>query len=418
MTAFVKSTGKVKHNSATTLTLPFGSAPAATGNTIIVRVGVNDTGLTNSSFTDNQGGTYVIDKTDNNAGGVAGYIARRTDALSTGSTVTVTVTSASSVFWTGEASEYSGVSTNNVQTASSGSGTSSPFTATLGSVLNSGELAVSLAVADDNTATQGISDPPTGGTATWTTRVAEQDTSTSTAIVGADLISAGGSADAATWATNTTTGRVGIIVGYKASASAPTITDVNTTEIVKAGDTGINFTGTNLGANTGARTIDIVQGAVAVAQTQTAGDSTTGTVNIVTEPGGAAIKFGSASFRATVSGQSGSIALTVNPATGELYTDLGTPNTTAANRITAVGDLVSGDQLHARSPGGGAAPAGLTLNNDATFYFTSGNTPVAFEVRAWDQSDATWGAFALQLPDTVNLGLVEGVTRQVASGWV
>ncbi|MGH8259864.1 MAG: hypothetical protein ACREUG_09255, partial [Steroidobacteraceae bacterium] len=71
-------------------------------------------------------------------------------------------------------------------------------------------------------------------------------------------------------------------------------------------------------------------------------------------------------------------------------------------------DIVSGDQLEARGVGGGSAPTGLTLNNDATFTFASGDTPAAFDVRVWDSSDATWGAWATQsISSGVNASLTE-----------
>src|SRR5690606_8420555 len=58
--------------------------------------------------------------------------------------------------------------------------------------------------------------------------------------------------------------------------------------------------------------------------------------------------------------------------------------------------IESGDQLHARGVGGGAAPAGLRLNADGTFWFEDGAEPAAFDVRVWDVNDATWGAWATQ----------------------
>lgn len=217
MSGFVKSTGLVSTNSASSTAYVFGSAPASAANTVIVKVSTTAT-LTGSSFSDNQSGTYVIDHSGSDGGSNIVYVARRTNALSTGSTITVTVSAGAGSFFSGCADEYSSVSTGTILTGSSGPGTSSPFTAALGSTLNSGDLAISVAEADDNTATQGISDPPTGGTATWVTRAAQQATNTSASIVAADLISAGGTESAIT-SCNTTTGRIGIIVGYK-SASA------------------------------------------------------------------------------------------------------------------------------------------------------------------------------------------------------
>lgn len=216
--AFVKSTGLVSTNGANSTSYVFGGAPASTTNTLIGQVSTTQS-LTAANFSDNQSGTYVIDKQANDGGVITVYNFRRTNALSTGSTVTVTIGGGSGDFYSGQVSEYSGVSTGNIISADSGAGTTSPFTATLGSTVNAGDLVVTAATADDNTANQGISNPPTGGTVTWTTRAAQQATNTSASIVAADLISAGGT-EAATTSCNTTTGRVSLIVGYKSAGGA------------------------------------------------------------------------------------------------------------------------------------------------------------------------------------------------------
>lgn len=195
-------------------------------------------------------------------------------------------------------------------------------------------------------------------------------------------------------------GFAGYVVRIPAASGGggPTLTDLDSDEVVTDGQTGATITGTNLGATTGDRTITLEQGAVAVTQTQTAGDATSGAFTVVMEPGGAALKFGSVTAKVTITagGATATIAGTVNPASGHTYIDVGTPNSTAGNRITASADIASGDQLHARGAGGGSIPTGLTLDTDATFYFTSGNTPASFDVRVWDSSDQTWGSWAEQ----------------------
>lgn len=181
--------------------------------------------------------------------------------------------------------------------------------------------------------------------------------------------------------------------------SDPTITDVDTDEIVLDGQTGVAVTGTDLGTTNADRTFTLRQGSTSVPQTETGtGTATAATLTIGIEQSGADIKFGAATLRATRTSDSafGELAITVNPPTGQIYVDVGTPDTTAANRITAVADIASGDQLQARGEGGGAAPAGLNLEDDGTFWFEDGETPTAFDVRVWDASDATWGAWATQ----------------------
>lgn len=186
---------------------------------------------------------------------------------------------------------------------------------------------------------------------------------------------------------------------YTVGDPAPTLTDVDTDETILDGQTGVAATFTAGGTTNGDRSFTLRQGSVSCTQTETGtGTSTSATLTIAVDQSGADIKFGSATMRITRGSDSlyGELAVTVNPPTGQLYVNVGTPNTTSADRITAVADIASGDQIQARGVGGGAAPTGLTLNTDATFYFTSGNPPADFDVRVWDAGDSTWGAWATQ----------------------
>lgn len=194
------------------------------------------------------------------------------------------------------------------------------------------------------------------------------------------------------------------LIGFAIPAGAvgeddPTITDVDTDEVVLDGQTSVAVTGTDMGADETERTFTLRQGSTSVPQTETgSGTDTAATLTIGIEQSGADIKFGSATLRVTRTDDDayGEIAITVNPPTGQLYVDIGTPDSEADNRITAVDDIASGDQIQARGEGGGAVPAGLNLESDGTFWFADGETPTAFDVRVWDASDATWGAWATQ----------------------
>jgi hypothetical protein len=193
---------------------------------------------------------------------------------------------------------------------------------------------------------------------------------------------------------------------YDAGVASPTITDVDTDEIVLDGQTSVAVTGTAMGTTNADRAFTLRQASTSVPQTETGtGTATAATLTIVTEQSGADIKFGAATLRATRTSDSafGELAITVNPPSGQLYVDVGTPNATAANRITAVADIASGDQIQYRGVGGGSAPTGLTINTDATWQFSSGNTPASFDVRVWDASDATWGAWATQSVGAISL---------------
>lgn len=206
--------------------------------------------------------------------------------------------------------------------------------------------------------------------------------------------------------TNSSRASSGIIT-LKASAPPPTITDVNTTEVVLDASTGNAVTGTLMGTTNADRAFTLRQTAATVTQTETGtGTATAATLTIAVDQVGADIKFGAATLRVTRTSDSafGEIAVTVNPPTGQIYVDVGVPDTTAGNRITAVGDIANGDQLQGRGMGGGAAPTGLTIDPDGTYWFSVGNTPTAFDVRVWDNSDSTWGAWATQ-----NLNLTPSV---------
>jgi len=180
--------------------------------------------------------------------------------------------------------------------------------------------------------------------------------------------------------------------------SAPTLTSVNAGSALFEGATAVAYVGTHLGPTTGDQTLTVIQGAVSVTQTQDTASSTGGTFDVVVEPVGSQLKFGSGTFKVTITarGASASLPVTIDPLAGHLFVDVGTPDTTSSERITAIPDIASGDQIEARGAGGGATPTGLTINSDATFSFASGDPPTAFDVRIWDSSDATWGAWATQ----------------------
>ena len=69
---------------------------------------------------------------------------------------------------------------------------------------------------------------------------------------------------------------------------------------------------------------------------------------------------------------------------------------TAANRITAAGDLAVGNILRPFAVGGGTAPAGLVTEPDARFYYQAGYTPQPFEVDASDDGGSTYGSRGIQ----------------------
>lgn len=202
------------------------------------------------------------------------------------------------------------------------------------------------------------------------------------------------------------------IVALTAAAPAPTVTSVNGGTTLTEGSTSIPVVGTSFASGL---TSAIVQGSVTLAQTITYDSATAATFDLTMEPGtGTQLSFGDATFEVTVGGQTGSLDITLAPPDGNLYVTLTSINTDSTSDITASPALAIGDQIEASGniTGTSAAPAGLVINADSTFDFTTGNTPTNFYARAWDSSTQTWGSWALQ---TVTSG---GVTITIPSGLI
>lgn len=107
----------------------------------------------------------------------------------------------------------------------------------------------------------------------------------------------------------------------------PDLTSVNGGTSFASNATGITFTGTNLGATTGDRTVSLVQGATVVTQTQTAGDATSGAFDVVGFGLGGLLRYGVATvLRVDDGAQTDEIAVTINPPAGYAYVDIGSIN--------------------------------------------------------------------------------------------
>lgn len=118
-----------------------------------------------------------------------------------------------------------------------------------------------------------------------------------------------------------------------------------------------------------------------------------------------------------LTGQSGTSGQGYIGSNGYPITIVGTPNPTSADRITAVADIVSGDFIQASGGGSAGAspiPVGLVIATDATWYFTVGNTPAAFDVRVLD-STGTWGAWATQSVGVTAALAGQGTTASAGS---
>ena len=80
----------------------------------------------------------------------------------------------------------------------------------------------------------------------------------------------------------------------------------------------------------------------------------------------------------------------IQPASGKAYVNLSGTLATEGDRITAIPDLASGDQLEISNVVGGTI-SDVTVNADASFSVLAGVT--AFDVRV---NDGTWSSVATQ----------------------
>lgn len=179
-----------------------------------------------------------------------------------------------------------------------------------------------------------------------------------------------------------------------AAVPPPAITDVDTDEIITATQTEVAIVGTDLGANTSARTLKLVQGSTQVTQSQVSGNATSGTFDVVFDSGaGPHLKYGAATLRATVGAQTGDISVTITAPSGKGYVNVGTPNADTSVRLTTSADAASGDQVEISNVIGGAV-SDVVVNTDLTW--DADDAVSAFTFRLWSAADSVWGDPAVQ----------------------
>lgn len=168
-------------------------------------------------------------------------------------------------------------------------------------------------------------------------------------------------------------------------ASGPTITSVSTGTPREGAS--LTITGTAFGASQGGGGVTIN----GVAQTVTSWSDTSVAVTVVlgTNKFGAAYNVILTDSSAVPSNTYAGITGLLPANSGLSSVDIGTPNTTAAYRLTASADLASGDQLEYDNKGGEVAVA-----TDGTF--TAGPGVSSFSFRVWT-SGSGYGQSATQL---------------------
>lgn len=208
------------------------------------------------------------------------------------------------------------------------------------------------------------------------------------------ILSATGAQSAAWGTLGSSKPYAGAIAVFLDAADAVTVTDVDTDETITADQANVVVTGTGFGSSQGAGTVTIRQGSTSVAQTIDSWSDTSIQFDVVFDST-TDLKYGAATLRVTENGGAyGELAITISPQTGYVYTDLLTPNTTSAYRLSASLDLAAGDQVRGRGLNGNPFPTGHTIETDATVTLDTGITGTAFEASAWDAGDSTWGSWA------------------------
>lgn len=170
------------------------------------------------------------------------------------------------------------------------------------------------------------------------------------------------------------------IVTLKAGNPTPNITGGTANPVHQS--TGNTITGINFGASQGTGTLAIG----GQSQTVTAWSATS-----ITYTANRGVNLNDVAVNAVVTTDAGDVssnyALTgFDPPSGYSYVTLGTPDATAAHRITAVGDIASGNQLEWDN-------SLVTINDDGSF--VADPSVSSFYVRVGVTTDG-WGALALQ----------------------
>lgn len=178
-------------------------------------------------------------------------------------------------------------------------------------------------------------------------------------------------------------------------AVSPTLTDVDTDEILGSTQAAFPYTGTNLGATTADRTISLVQGATVIPLTQVTGNATGGTANMAGFATGGAGRYGVASkLRAVVGSNTAELDLAavsgqnapITPPSGRSWVTFGTLDPDVTVRISGVPvDIAPGDQFEYDNQGGT-----ITVLNTGVVTGTSGST-TSLTGRL---NDGVWGADA------------------------
>jgi hypothetical protein len=205
-------------------------------------------------------------------------------------------------------------------------------------------------------------------------------------------------------AQNSAGGDSNVVTGtFTTHAPLPNITSASS--MTPANGSTLTLTGTTFGSSQGAG--DTTLGGASQVETSWNNTTIALTVDRTTNKSGVAVNV-------TVTNNAGdtstAFALTsLQPAAGWSFVDIGTPDTTAADRLTTTGggDLASGDQVEW---GNVVGTGTVTVSSDGTFAADPGVT--SFDYRAWSVSGGGWGT-----AQTEDLTAPAGGTASTAVVW-
>lgn len=176
----------------------------------------------------------------------------------------------------------------------------------------------------------------------------------------------------------------------------PTITDVDTDEIVRNDQTGIVITGTGFSAT--GNDVFITQPGTEMPVTVTAESTTEITISMVYDSIIPNLKNGPATISVINDAdlRSAEFPITIATKTGELYVELASLHSPPEERLTTDPDIdpVTLGQFEFRGASGGAAPVTLIPEDDGTYGFSDG-IAVDFQARFFDRVTNTWGEWAV-----------------------
>lgn len=230
-----------------------------------------------------------------------------------------------------------------------------------------------------------LSDPPgtTNTDPSGMSAVVSSAFTTSSSRIYSQTLSSTGATGTKTWdySNSRDYGAMLLLISEAGGGGTPNIS--STSSATPAHDSLLTITGTNFGASGGS----VALGGITQIVISWSATSIVIRVNRGTNKYGTALNVVVTDSSAV---DSNSYALTsILPWSGWDYIDIGTPNTTAANRLTASPDIVSGDQASYTDFGGL-----VEVFNDGTF--SAGTYIAFFKFEIWSSTGGGWGTTADQ----------------------